>query len=133
MARLHLSDAEAEQLTVWIAHRVGRAQALAGDRVAFGRLEHVVRHWLSEGERSALLCWLLRRIGLGQPPVRKFSRVRPGEAPGGLARIPGAALGRPMLCKAWSGPWAESTDSPCRPWTMSSSSGSLAWPQMRWP
>jgi hypothetical protein len=59
VARLHLSDAEAEPLTVWIAQRVGRAQPLAGDRGPFGRLEHVVRHWLSEGERSALLCWLL--------------------------------------------------------------------------
>jgi hypothetical protein len=69
VARLHLSNAEAEALVVWIARRVGRAQALAGDRGAYGRLEHVLRYWLSEGERSALLAWLSHRIALGRSPV----------------------------------------------------------------
>jgi hypothetical protein len=77
VARLHLSNAEAEALTVWIAHRVGRAQTLAGDRGAYGRLEHVARHWLSEGQRSALLAWLMRRIALGQP---RYRRIRAGDA-----------------------------------------------------
>jgi hypothetical protein len=77
VARLHLSDDEAERLTVWIANRVGRAQALAGDRGPFGRREHVVRHWLSEGERSALLAWLSRRVALCQPPLTEESLPAP--------------------------------------------------------
>jgi hypothetical protein len=87
LARLHLSNAEAEALTVWIAHRVGRAQALAGDRGAYGRLEHVVRHWLSKGERSALLCRLMRRISLGQAPVPEAA-IRPPRQPPGAAPTP---------------------------------------------
>jgi len=66
---LPLGEEEAERLVVWIANRAGRAQALAGDCGAYGRLDHVARHWLSEGQRSALLCWLMRRIALGEPPV----------------------------------------------------------------
>ena len=70
----HLSEEEQERLVVWIALRVGRAQALAGDRGPIGRLDDVVRHRLSEGQRSALLCWLMRRIALGEPPVPESHR-----------------------------------------------------------
>jgi hypothetical protein len=58
--------------------RVGRAQALAGDRPPLERLEHVVRHWLSEGERSALLAWVTRRAAIREslvPPMPARRRV----------------------------------------------------------
>src|SRR5262245_22118119 len=82
VALRHLSDEEAERLTVWIANRIGRAQALAGDRGPIGRLDHVCRHWLSEGQRSALLCWLMRRIALGAPRVPESSSRPPRQVPG---------------------------------------------------
>jgi len=82
VALRHLSEEETERLTVWIANRAGRAQALAGDRGAYGRLDHVTRHWLSEGQRSALLGWLMRRIALGQPPVPEAPVRRERPPPG---------------------------------------------------
>jgi hypothetical protein len=66
ICRLHLADEEAEALVGWLAGRVRRPLALAGDRPPHQRLEHVVTHWLSEGQRSALLAWLARRAALGQ-------------------------------------------------------------------
>jgi hypothetical protein len=66
ICRLRLVDEEAEALVGWLASRLGRPLALAGDRPAHQRLEHVVVHWLSEGQRSALLAWLARRAALGK-------------------------------------------------------------------
>jgi hypothetical protein len=62
----HLRDDEIERMVAWVARRVGRHAALAGDRSAPERLRHVVVHWLSEGQRSALAAWLARRAALGQ-------------------------------------------------------------------
>jgi hypothetical protein len=76
--QLHASEEDCQKLVGWIALRVGRAQALAGDREPLARLEHVVRHWLSEGERSALLAWLTRRAALREslvPPMPGRRRV----------------------------------------------------------
>jgi hypothetical protein len=64
---------------------VGRPQAMAGDREPLERLRHVVTHWLSDGQRSALLAWLSRRIALALPPVpeqpTRPARRAPGTAP----------------------------------------------------
>lgn len=62
----HLRDEEVERVVQWVARRVGRHAALAGDRPPPERLRHVVVHWLSEGQRSALAAWLARRAALGQ-------------------------------------------------------------------
>jgi hypothetical protein len=84
-ARRHVSEGEAEELVVWIARRVGRPQALAGDRPTIERLGHVVAHWLSAEQRGALLAWLGRRDAAGRPlvppAVPRAERPGPGTAP----------------------------------------------------
>jgi len=85
VARLQLTEEQTERLVQWIAWRIDRPQAMAGDREPLERLRHVVTHWLSEGQRSALLAWLSRRIALALPPVPdariRRSRQPPGTAP----------------------------------------------------
>src|SRR5262249_36145042 len=89
-----------QKLVGWIALRVGRAQALAGDTEPLERLEHVVRHWLSEGERSALLAWVTRRPALGEclvPPLpRRRWNTEPYQDPPGdtASAVSGSALAR---------------------------------------
>jgi hypothetical protein len=78
ICRLHLGEEEAEALVCWLAGRLGRPSALAGDRPAHQRLEHVVAHWLSEGQRSALLSWLARRAALGRGLVPGRRQAGPG-------------------------------------------------------
>ena len=82
-ARRHMSEGEAEELVVWIARRVGRPQALAGDRPTVERLAHVVAHWLSAEQRAALLAWLDRRDAAGRPLVPP-----PCPAPSGPDPVP---------------------------------------------
>jgi len=84
VARLQLTEEQTERLVVWIARRVDRPQALAGDREPLERLRHVVTHWLSDGQRSALLAWLSRRIALALPPVPD-APMRPRRQPPGTA------------------------------------------------
>lgn len=76
LARLYLTDAEVGRIVVWIAHRLGRNQALAGDRPEIERLEHVARHWLLENERESLARWMLIQAGRREPvvPVRPVGR-----------------------------------------------------------
>ena len=59
LAGLYLGDGEAEHFVVWLAHRLGRNQALAGDRPPLERLAHVVTHWLTDEERESLARWML--------------------------------------------------------------------------
>jgi len=84
VARLQLTPEQTEQLVQWIARRVDRPQASAGDREPLERLRHVVTHWLSEGQRSALFTWLSRRIALALPPVPD-APIRPRRQPPGTA------------------------------------------------
>ena len=69
IARLHLSEGDAESLVGWMAHRVGRTPSLAGAGDALERLEHVVAHWLDDAQRAGLRRWLERRVALGERPV----------------------------------------------------------------
>jgi hypothetical protein len=78
-ARMHLTERECEHLVAWIAHRTGRAQALAGNRPAIRRLEHVARHWLAAWQVEALLVWMQRRLRDGQAMV---PNRRPAAEPG---------------------------------------------------
>jgi hypothetical protein len=56
--------------------RLGRNQALAGDRPPLGRLEHVARHWLMEEERESLARWMLVQAARRDPlvPARPVGR-----------------------------------------------------------
>lgn len=67
--RLHLTEADAERLIGWIAWRLGRNQAMAGDRETIERLRHVVEHWLDADQRRRLLAWMERRVAEGRPPA----------------------------------------------------------------
>ncbi len=67
--RRHLDDEDTERLVGWIAWRLGRNQALAGDGTPPARLAHVVTHWLDDPRRAALHAWLVRRARDGLPPV----------------------------------------------------------------
>lgn len=69
LARLYVSEADADRLVGWIAWRTGRNQAMAGDRPAIDRLEHALTHWLDDHQRAQLLRWLGRRLPLGLSPV----------------------------------------------------------------
>lgn len=82
LARLYLTDTEVGRLVVWIAHRLGRSQALAGDRPEIERLEHVVRHWLSEEERESLARWMLIQAGQRAPVVPERPMGRPERRKG---------------------------------------------------
>lgn len=76
LARLYLEDAEVERLVVWLAHRLGRNQALAGNRPPLERLEHVVTHWLTDEERESLARWMLSQARQRAPivPARPVGR-----------------------------------------------------------
>ena len=69
LARLWISEGDAERLVGWIAWRTGRNQALAGDRPAIDRLAHALEHWLEPGQRTQLLRWLADRLPRGLSPV----------------------------------------------------------------
>lgn len=69
LAEAHASAGEVDQLTGWLALRVGRSQALAGDRGPAGRLEHVVRYWLTAEQRADLASWMASRVAGGQSLV----------------------------------------------------------------
>ncbi len=69
LARLYVSEGDAERLVGWIAWRTGRNQALAGDRPAIERLSHALEHWLEPAQRAQLLRWLADRLPRGLSPV----------------------------------------------------------------
>lgn len=82
LARLYLDDEEVERLVVWTANRLGRSQALAGDRPPLERLEHVARHWLMEEERESLARWMLGQAARRDPLVPARSVGRPERRKG---------------------------------------------------
>lgn len=82
LARLYLEAEEVERLVVWIANRLGRNQALAGDRTPLERLEHVARHWLMDEERESLARWMLSQAGVRAPIVPERPVVAAGAAKG---------------------------------------------------
>ena len=59
-----------------IANRLGRNQALAGDRPEIDRLAHVAGHWLSEQERESLARWMLMQASQRGPlvPIKAIGR-----------------------------------------------------------
>lgn len=67
--RLHLSEREAERLVGWIAWRMGRNQAMAGDGDPLVRLRHATTHWLDAHQRTRLLGWMRVRLDRGDPLV----------------------------------------------------------------
>ena len=69
LARLYVSEGDAERLVGWIAWRTGRNQAMAGDRPAIDRLEMAVTNWLTAQQRRQLLRWLADRLPRGLSPV----------------------------------------------------------------
>lgn len=69
LARLWISEGDADRLVGWIAWRTGRNQALAGDRPAIDRLAHALEHWLNDAQRAQLLRWLGERLPRGLSPV----------------------------------------------------------------
>ena len=69
LARLYISEGDAERLVGWIAWRTGRNQAMAGDRPPLDRLAHALAHWLDDEQRAQMLRWLSRRLPLGLSPV----------------------------------------------------------------
>ncbi len=69
LARLWISEGDADRLVGWIAWRTGRNQALAGERAAIDRLAHALEHWLDDAQREQLLRWLDQRLPQGLSPV----------------------------------------------------------------
>ncbi len=69
LARLYVSEGDAERLVGWIAWRTGRNQAMAGDRSAIERLEHALTNWLDDQQRTQLHRWLADRLPRGLSPV----------------------------------------------------------------
>ena len=69
LARLYVSEGDAERLVGWIAWRTGRNQAMAGDRPAIDRLEMAVTNWLTAQQRRQLLRWPADRLPRGLSPV----------------------------------------------------------------
>ena len=69
LARLYVSEGDADRLVGWIAWRTGRNQALAGDRPTIERLAHALEHWLDDTQRRQLLRWLADRLPRGLSPV----------------------------------------------------------------
>jgi hypothetical protein len=69
LARLWISEGDADRLVGWIAWRTGRNQALAGDRPGIDRLAHAFEHWLDDQQREQLLRWLDQRLPRGLSPV----------------------------------------------------------------
>lgn len=82
LARLYLDERELGLLVVWLAHRKGRNQALAGDRPEIERLEHVVRHWLDDEERERLARWMLGQAAVRKPLVPERPVGRPERRKG---------------------------------------------------
>lgn len=64
-----LTDQQIGRLIGWLAWRVGRAQALAGNGSNTERLAHVAEHWMSAEHCEQLRLWIVRRLSEGRPPV----------------------------------------------------------------
>jgi hypothetical protein len=69
LARLWISEGDADRLVGWIAWRTGRDQSLAGDGPAIDRLAHALERWLDDAQREQLLRWLSVRVPRGLSPV----------------------------------------------------------------
>jgi hypothetical protein len=69
LARLWISEGDAERLTAWIALRTGNDPAAGRGDDPLDRLAHAVGHWLDDGQRRQLLRWLEARLPRGLSPV----------------------------------------------------------------
>jgi hypothetical protein len=69
LARLYISEDDAERLVGWLAWRTGRDAAAARDLPVVEQLELALRQWLDEHQRAQLLRWLAGRLPLGLSPV----------------------------------------------------------------
>ncbi len=67
LARLWISEGDAERLVAWIAMRTGNPALSGGDPL--DRLTHALEAWLDEGQRRQLLRWLSDRLPKGLSPV----------------------------------------------------------------
>lgn len=91
--RAHMSAGEVERLTAWIAARLGRLPGDVPDRGLLGRLEHMLRRWLTPGQRRQLLRLMARRAVAGASLVPDEGQDVPaalrGARPAALAALGG--------------------------------------------
>ena len=69
LARLYVSEDDAERLVGWLAWRTGRDPAPVGALPVIEQLERALRDWLDDHQRAQLLRWLAGRLPLGLSPV----------------------------------------------------------------
>lgn len=69
LARLWISEGDADRLTGWIALRTGNDPARGSGEDPLDRLAHALEHWLDDGQRRQLLRWLEGRLPHGLSPV----------------------------------------------------------------
>ena len=69
LARLWISEGDAERLVGWIAARPGQDPVGRGGEDPMDRLERAFAHWLDDAQRRQLLRWLEGRLPRGLSPV----------------------------------------------------------------
>jgi hypothetical protein len=69
LARLWISEGDAERLTAWIALRTGNDPGRARGDDPLDRLAHALERWLDDDQRRQLLRWLEGRLPHGLSPV----------------------------------------------------------------
>lgn len=69
LARLYVSEDDAERLVRWLAWRTGRDPAPVRTLAVIDQLELALRDWLDDHQRAQLLRWLAGRLPLGLSPV----------------------------------------------------------------
>ncbi|MGD9571102.1 MAG: hypothetical protein AB7V62_04360 [Thermoleophilia bacterium] len=67
LARLWISEGDAERLVAWLAMRTGNPPPPGGEPL--DRLTHALEAWLDDGQRRQLLTWLADRLPRGLSPV----------------------------------------------------------------
>ncbi len=69
LARLYISEDDAERLVGWLAWRTGRDPGSVRELPVIEQLERALREWLDDHQRAQLLRWLAGRLPLGLSPV----------------------------------------------------------------
>ncbi|HMN97844.1 MAG TPA: hypothetical protein PKD59_00355 [Miltoncostaeaceae bacterium] len=69
LARLYVSEDDAERLVGWLAWRTGHDPAAVRGLPVVEQLERALRDWLDDQQRAQLLRWLAGRLPLGLSPV----------------------------------------------------------------
>jgi hypothetical protein len=69
LARLYVSEDDAERLVAWLAWRTGHDPARVRGLAVIDQLELALRQWLDDHQRAQLLRWLAGRLPLGLSPV----------------------------------------------------------------